>query len=411
MSPLRWLLLVSTLASLLAGCPWIEGDAVGECDDGVDNDNDGDVDCDDRGCMERMICSYPPGDDDDDDDVCCDDDTWSDDDDQGAEIKAVWPAEDATDAYHRAPIIVWFTDDVTTAAITLVDGQGLVIPGDSELGDRDTRLTFDPHGDDPDQHLLPRTDYVATIHWDESTAELAFSTSSAGEPLVDAEDTVEGRDWLRDVSEGFILEPHGLGSLIAQYLSRPSVLHVTDLDAASGRAEGYGGQVAAVDGAWVQDLCQATVSLSGQDTGSWDNPYLSFAPTQPLTASSLSVDGETWGEYTLHGWRVDGSFLPGTSRLVGGTLTATVDTRGLDAAIDPDAGEGVTCDLLSSLGIGCLDCPDGSGPFCLPIEILDMESEPVEVTGTHPETGEPFAGLVEVTEEMVVGWQAGGFCP
>ncbi len=47
----------------------IEGDEPGECDDGEDNDGDGDIDCDDMGCAAGEECL----DDDDDDDTGDDD--------------------------------------------------------------------------------------------------------------------------------------------------------------------------------------------------------------------------------------------------------------------------------------------------------------------------------------------------
>jgi hypothetical protein len=69
---------------VLPGCPAehddddapanIEGDEAGECDDGVDNDQDGFTDCDDEGCANATMCA---GDDDvaDDDSAGDDDDT------------------------------------------------------------------------------------------------------------------------------------------------------------------------------------------------------------------------------------------------------------------------------------------------------------------------------------------------
>ena len=33
------------------------------------------------------------------------------------------------------------------------------------------------------------------------------------------------------------------------------------------------------------------------------------------------------------------------------------------------------------------------------------------MTGVDPETGEPYGGLVGVTEEMVATWEAAGACP
>ena len=71
---------------VLAGCPSgddddtapanVEGDEAGECDDGVDNDQDGVTDCDDDGCVNATACT---GDDDTGDDDTADDDTGDDD--------------------------------------------------------------------------------------------------------------------------------------------------------------------------------------------------------------------------------------------------------------------------------------------------------------------------------------------
>ncbi len=88
----RWLLALVWIA--LIGCPpgpgvqW-EGDDAGECSDGNDNDEDGQVDCDDPGCVLSDECSTDDddatGDDDDatgdDDDATGDDDDTVDDDD------------------------------------------------------------------------------------------------------------------------------------------------------------------------------------------------------------------------------------------------------------------------------------------------------------------------------------------
>ncbi len=74
------------LGTMFLGCPAseheyddtvpaeIEGDEAGECDDGVDNDQDGSTDCDDDGCENATACT---GDDDtgDDDSAGDDDDT------------------------------------------------------------------------------------------------------------------------------------------------------------------------------------------------------------------------------------------------------------------------------------------------------------------------------------------------
>jgi len=71
----------------------IEGNGVGECEDGADNDSDGYFDCADRDCWGAPICQNPGDDDDDnsddDDDVSDDDDDTVDDDDAANDDDAV----------------------------------------------------------------------------------------------------------------------------------------------------------------------------------------------------------------------------------------------------------------------------------------------------------------------------------
>ena len=66
---MRYLWILPVVFPLLAGCPPqfagddddgapdIEGDSPGECSDGMDNDGDGLVDCDDLGCVNSDECT------------------------------------------------------------------------------------------------------------------------------------------------------------------------------------------------------------------------------------------------------------------------------------------------------------------------------------------------------------------
>jgi len=102
------LLMLAGLLAVLIGCGGsggddddtvpleIEGDEAGECDDGVDNDQDGLTDCDDDGCDNATVCT---GDDDDsigddDDSVGDDDDAVGDDDDSAGDDDDSTGAED-----------------------------------------------------------------------------------------------------------------------------------------------------------------------------------------------------------------------------------------------------------------------------------------------------------------------------
>ena len=87
--------LALTLAALLllSACPAeIEGDEAGECDDGVDNDQDGVTDCDDDGCAAATVCVGG-----DDDDVVDDDDAGDDDSSVNDDDSALPDDDDAVD--------------------------------------------------------------------------------------------------------------------------------------------------------------------------------------------------------------------------------------------------------------------------------------------------------------------------
>ena len=92
-APLRaplWFLLVG-LTGGGCGAIYVEGDEAGECDDGVDNDQDGALDCDDEGCAIATACA-------DDDDIAGDDDD-DDDDDDSLPFEPILPAWAAGDVF------------------------------------------------------------------------------------------------------------------------------------------------------------------------------------------------------------------------------------------------------------------------------------------------------------------------
>ncbi len=61
LSALLLLLSVGCTEVRLSEAPEVEGDEAGECDDGVDNDQDGDTDCADSDCSVAPNCLGPTG--------------------------------------------------------------------------------------------------------------------------------------------------------------------------------------------------------------------------------------------------------------------------------------------------------------------------------------------------------------
>ncbi|MCP4872417.1 MAG: hypothetical protein GY898_27270 [Proteobacteria bacterium] len=116
LSALLLLLSVGCTEVRLSEAPEVEGDEAGECDDGVDNDQDGDTDCADEGCENATACAGDDDDATDDDDVVDDDDATDDDD--------VVDDDDATDDDD-----VVDDDDTTPDPCVDEDGDGVTICG------------------------------------------------------------------------------------------------------------------------------------------------------------------------------------------------------------------------------------------------------------------------------------------
>ena len=272
------------------------------------------------------------------------------------------------------------------ALVILVAGACSGEGDDDVAGDDDTATTDDDTGDDD-----AADDDVA----DDDTADDDDDT----EPVSGC----EGNDYYLDLGEATFTEPPGIGSLIGQYLSDVHlVTHITALAEAANSAELFMTAVDKQGSDYVQDMCVETISLT--DGSYWDNPFMEVTFDQlPLVIEGI--------ECSVSDMRITWNFRPGCGELANGTLGGELDTRCLDSLIDPGAPEGAACDLVSSLGIECLECTSGVGPFCLVIAAEDIGADSVDVTAIDPETGTQYDDLTEVTAEMLDAWTTAGDCP
>ncbi len=394
----RWLMaLLMALLLPLAACSGDDDDDTGGDDDDTTAGDDDDTtagDDDDTTAGDDDDSSVGDDDDtgdDDDDDTGDDDDTLP----AVAEIVSTLPADGATVLCAEANIVVTFTAAVTSATLDLEDEGGVAVPGDLTLSDGDTVLTFDPH--DP---LAVATAHTATLEWDGgNTFELNFRTSPDGPLLTDPETAVEGVDYLLDLGNATITQPAAIGVLLVSYLADVElVVQVADLDDAAGTVEAFAGNL----DQGVQDLCVPTMDLTENQIGAWCNPFLEVGPT----ALAVPVDGYVVDILQV---RINGTIVQEGGRLVSGRIEGSMDTRGLDGLVG--GGTGATCALLTSLGVNCEPCPDGSGTYCLTTIMEDIIAQPAPVTGTHPETGDVYSTLTAVTSSQVATWTAGGYCP
>lgn len=263
----------------------------------------------------------------------------------------------------------------------------------------DSLLTFDPYGTDPDQ-LGVATAYTATIEWDGLySEELNFRTSPDAPPLTDPEAAVELVDYLLDLEGATVVEPASIGALLQPYLGDIDLaMQVTEIDVASGTLEAF---AATLDGG-VQDLCVPAIGLTDTRLGAWCNPFMEVGPANLV----VDVEGNPTDVLDM---RISGTVVQEGARMVNGRFAGDLDTRGLD----PISGGymGAACDLLTSLGIPCEPCPDGSGTYCITLVMEDIVAQPTQVSGINPETGDVYASLTPVDQAQVNTWLAGGYCP
>ncbi len=375
-----------------------DDDMVEDDDDttpGGDDDTTGGDDDDDSSAADD---DDPAGD--DDDSSAADDDDDDDDDDTVAtvaEIDHTIPAEGASVFCVDADIVVTFTAAVASATITLEDELGNAVAGTNALSAADTVLTFDP--DDP---LIESTGYTATIDWDGMvSSQLTFRTSGIGTLLTDPESAVEGMDYLLDLGNATVTQPSIMGSLLLAYFEDVElVIQITDVDDAAGTLRAFGGSLD--DG--EQDLCVPTMVLTHDPVGAWCNPFLEVGPAK----LSFAVAGYLTEVIDA---RITAKVVQEGASIADGRLDGALDTRGLDPLVDPGGGVGATCTLVLSLGLNCGPCPDGAGPYCLPMSMEGIVAQPTPVTGVNPETGDVYSALTEVGETQVASWIAGGYCP
>ena len=189
------------------------------------------------------------------------------------------------------------------------------------------------------------------------------------------------------------------------------VLHVTAFDEDAGTFQAFGGPTEYQDGTYVQDFCEPTGPPIEDRTGSWQNPRFEIG------TFNYGTYGWLWGlpapyEFYLLGGTIEGSFVDGGNALSGFIFRGYMDVAVICDLFGPceDQWE-AACEGLGDYGLDCVECPDGSGPYCIGFEFFDIEGAQVDVVGTNPETGEQYSTLTDISQETVSDWWAGPECP
>ena len=370
----RWPIFVSwLLAACLAGCPSPTAD--GDDDDSADDDDAGADDDDTSEGPSPLVQDLDPG-----------------------QNESAHPGNE--------PVLATFNIAPDSTSSLEVFGPGdVAVEGTLTRQDADRTLVFiAPEG------LEPETDFSVRLSWNHPDSPLTygFRTSDAGSGL-DAPSDLLGRTYLLDLRDANITEPQGIGPLLENFLpEEPVVIGVgpnSDFAADAQPGVHVHGAISGVAAApYVQSACEETFPLTyGPDDllGTVDDRPANFTdPNIFIGPSSLSITVQNV-EMNLSSLVMEGFWTPDLADLVLSRFTAVLDTRTLSPLINPNGGDGATCELLwVAAGIECRDCLDGA-PYCVDIVAEDM------VLPEQP--GQAFAprGCVDIIEAFL----AAGTCP
>ena len=259
------------------------------------------------------------------------------------------PEANATDVDPMTTIEIEFdTRDMGVAV--QVDGGDVT----GALEWRNNTLVFTP-----DVALTAGSTHRVEVTFDCGVESWSFSTSEADQAVDPG--TLVGNTYVLELMEGNFVRPAGVGALLSQYVTRDLLVGV------AGATDESLALVSAVslDGSEPpeQDTCEASVALP--PAAFQGNPYFQVPP-QDL---SIEASGYT---LTVQKLKLSGTFAPDGSSIEGASVAGSIDTRPLVPLVDPEGADDAVCQLVASLGIECVDCPDGSGTYCLDLLVDDI---------------------------------------
>lgn len=349
---------------LLAACIFSfvpdDGEA-GLCANSRDDDGDGRTDCADSDCDAAPVCNRGIQGRDTGPDTGVDppDDTG----DCPGTFTSSIPTDGAVDAYYRAAVEFELASP-DASAWAEADFVGV-----SSLSDDGRTVLFTPFAP-----LSPNTAYSATVHGCFGSSTIKFTTSDYGSPLADPA-ALLGRTYRLDLAEGRWLVPASTGSLFAAEIERAGLLHITGVD--EGSLSLFVAAAAADETPIVQDPTVNTAQLSPADftAAPW---FVLNTPTAVFPFAGVNVE--------VHNAALEGTFAADGSGIGGGRVTGEIDTRSLASLLDAQAEPESMCETLLSVGVECVDCPDGE-PLCVEVVVDRLTASEV-----------PGAEVVEVTD-------------
>ena len=266
-------------------------------------------------------------------------------------IAGTAPSDGAGAWFYRKPAVVTFSEENPTVAFSVSDSSGADVPVSFEWDDVRLNASVLPDSG----AWSPSENYSLTIDLCGNTPSISFSTSDVGTPLEDDASNLVGNTYFIDLSSAEYSEPPGVGTLLSLYLDMPLLLGVSSVDSSVIDFEAYLGYRDDVSPDWMAVDMEPWI-FSGADFSS--QPFFS-AYTEMLSIPYGSVD------IPVHGFSIEGTFASDASSIQKATFSGLGDTSGMGPLMGFGNDPNAVCTLLGQYGISCLDCPDGTGTYCI----------------------------------------------
>ena len=265
---------------------------------------------------------------------------------------ATTPEDGTTDFYYRDTLGVTFSDDASGATIQILDASGVEVPSTVAWGDGNFQAEVTPT-----EPLDGDAQYQLHIAVCEYTGDVLFTTSAYGSPLAEEAAGLVGNTYVLDLSQADILQPEGLGYLLAAYLTEPILLGVDHAD------ESVIGMVGA------QGFKKNDGTYKQVGTEVWIFPDADFT-TSPYFAASTPEISIDYADVAIpiENFSLAGTFAADGSKIGGGWASGLGDTRNMGPLLELGDDPGAVCTLISALGLSCETCSDGE-PYCVFLEV------------------------------------------
>lgn len=270
------------------------------------------------------------------------------------DVDSSFPEDGDTDAFYKTDVRFTLTGDDATASITVADAAGTAVNGTSTVAG--SVVTW--AGDD----FAPSTEYTATLTYACGSESITFTTSATGAPTST---DVTGKVFNLNLAGGNWLQPAGLGDVIASLIGEYEIL-VSPLTIDGSSID----MLAGVATKGEQNVCAPTIPFP---SATYADPFFELtAPELPLSVSGVEIN--------ITNLELSGAFAPDGSRIQGAVMKGKVDSRPLAAAFNFGTTDNAGCIALAAFGVQCEECDNGAGPYCITVNIEDLEALEVSTT-------------------------------